>query len=284
MIHYQALHAFQGDPNAKQISFQAGTLLLATHPIKQQNGWIWLCYRYKPQVAGWCPISYVAEEAPAAAPSAPAPPAPNAPMATATPIYNTTDPAADDEPDWFASGPMGGGWNEANDPGKGTYVPQGTFSSPTPQAVPVASGSNRRSSWNANAKNGLRNVGSVLSSSASKAANAAKSGATAAGTGIRNVATEANHRMQDMQQQRQQQQQQYPQKPNNNNNNNYPQQRTQGQQMAVDAGNHAARGAVASGIVNGVFHGPQAAMRGAARGAVFGGAYGAVSRWKPFGK
>ena len=61
--------------------------------------------------------------------------------------------------------------------------------------------------------------------------------------------------------------------------------RTAGEQRAVDVGNYAARGAVASAIYNGVLSGgnPRAAAMGAAYGGARGASYGAVARWKPFG-
>jgi hypothetical protein len=276
-VAYLAVHPFQGDASAKQLSFPARATIMA-QPTSQQGGWIWSSIIGPRGVVmmGWSPISYLSpvyHKGP-----------PPALSSTDIPFYaEQGNPQVDEDSDWGFGGPIMGG-EAAN-----TNTIKHDSSPPELSSGERGVLSDVRSSFR---KAGLSvtgvasKSGSVLTGTAKKTGSAISGAAKKTGLFVKSTTKETGHRLQDMRKQSE----------TRNEGNTAPQQpqyvvyqkspdpvkqRSASDQRMANTGNGAAQGAVigaAYGAVTG-----RGAVSGAMMGGTVGGAHGFVTNWKPCG-
>lgn len=172
---FKTLYAFQGDPNASQLSFQAGELLVVDNPAKANvNGWA-MGRRNDHTMhhpSGWFPLTYVA----------------SVPLDTHILSQNVDNSLSteSERDEGFGDAPMGGSWNSS-----GGSTPFG-----------MGSDSTLEYNWESNSS---RSFGSKISKVASKATSVASKRASKAAAITKSSLQEVGHRWNDMRSQRDEQ-------------------------------------------------------------------------------
>jgi hypothetical protein len=263
---YLAVHPFQGDAGAKQLSFPAGSTIMA-QTTSQQGGWIWSSVKGPGGVVmmGWSPIAYLSplyHKGP-----------PPAPSSSDIPFYaEQGNPQVQEENDWGFGGPIMGGEKANTNTSKHDSSPP--ESSPGKRGVLNGVRSSFRKAGSSVTDVASKSA-SVLTGTAKKTGSAMSGAAKNTGMFVKDTTKETGHRLQDIRKQSEAR----------NQGNTGPQhpvkQRSASDQRMVDTGNSAAQGAVvgaAWGVVTG-----RGAVSGATIGGTVGGAHGFVSSWKPCG-
>lgn len=238
------LHAFEGNPSERQISFFAGEAVAIDTSRPSQGGWIWVMLTRNGS-SGWCPQTYLHEAGAMAPPPTSAPPIPPRPLDN-----DTAD--------------MGG--SASSQPGHSAGVSEDTPSSGSRVKESFKKLGNKmqragRKSW------------SAVSNTAEAAGTAVCNGTKVVGAHASTAFNSAKEGLQDLQQK----QQTVSNKPTRQRTAG----EQRAVDVGNYAARGAVACAIYDGILSG--GNPMAAARGAAHGGARGASYGAVARWKPFG-